>query len=137
MFGRVGCFLAGCCYGRPTSSGWGVVFTDPACDAEPKNVALHPTQLYEAGYLLLILLTILYVRGRRRFFGQLFLLYLMLYAGGRFVLEYFRGDASRGYVVENYISHSQLIAILIIATTLFFYFRLRKRNSLALHPKPI
>lgn len=137
MFGRLGCFMAGCCYGKPTGGGWGVVFTDPACDADPKNVPLYPTQLFEAGYILMVMIILLYLRGRRQFYGQLFLLYLSLYAVGRFVLEYFRGDTSRGYVIDNYISHSQFIAIVILAITLYFYFRLSVKNRLTLHRNPI
>jgi phosphatidylglycerol:prolipoprotein diacylglycerol transferase len=137
IFGRVGCFMAGCCYGEPTHAFWGVVFTDPSCEANPLNTALHPSQLYEAGYIAVVLLIILYLRSRREFYGQLFLTYLILYGAGRFLLEYFRGDASRGYVIENYISHAQFIAIVIVAITAFFYIRLRKRNNLSLHKKPI
>jgi phosphatidylglycerol:prolipoprotein diacylglycerol transferase len=137
IFGRLGCFMAGCCYGQPTLMAWGVTFTDPACDADPKNVPLHPSQLYEAGYIFLVLLVILYFRGRRVFYGQLFLTYLILYAFGRFALEYFRGDASRGYIIDGYLSHSQFIAMVIAAITLYFFVRLSSRNNVALHKKPI
>ena len=47
-FGRIGCFMAGCCYGKPTDSIFGVIFTDATCQAEPLDTPLHPTQLYEA-----------------------------------------------------------------------------------------
>jgi phosphatidylglycerol---prolipoprotein diacylglyceryl transferase len=137
IFGRLGCFLAGCCYGKPTTHGWGVVFDDPACQANPKGVPLHPSQLYESSYILLVLIVILVVRGRRLFYGQLFLLYLMLYAVGRFLLEYLRGDAGRGFIVENLISHSQFIALCILFVSAFFYWRWSKNNKLSLHHKPI
>ncbi len=129
MFGRVGCFLAGCCYGTPTDGVLGVIFTDPLCHAEPKNVPLHPTQLYEAGYIFLVMVVLLFLRTRRKFYGQLFLLYLMLYAVGRSVLEIFRGDEARGYVIKNYVSHSQFIAFLIILTVLYVYSRWSKTNT--------
>jgi phosphatidylglycerol---prolipoprotein diacylglyceryl transferase len=121
MFGRVGCFMAGCCYGKPTSSLIGIVFSDPACQAQPLNTPLFPTQLMEAGFILMVMIVLLYIRGKRQFHGQLFLLYLMLYAAGRFVMEYFRGDAVRGFVIEDYISHSQFMALLIIAVVVYFY----------------
>jgi len=53
--GRIGCFMAGCCYGKPTLTDFGVVFTDTRCQAEPLNTPLHPTQLYEAGLIFCIL----------------------------------------------------------------------------------
>jgi phosphatidylglycerol:prolipoprotein diacylglycerol transferase len=53
VFGRLGCFLAGCCHGKPTDLPWGVVFTDPASLARPLNVPLHPTQLYSSGRFLI------------------------------------------------------------------------------------
>lgn len=129
MFGRIGCFLAGCCYGKVTDSFFGVVFTDPACEAEPKGVAIHPTQLYEAGYILLVMLFLLFMRDRKKFQGQLFLSYLALYAVGRFVLEYFRGDEVRGFLIEGWISHSQAIALGVLATVLIIYRKVQFRSS--------
>ena len=130
MFGRVGCFLAGCCYGLPTASIFGVTFTDPACQAEPKNVALHPTQLYEATYILLVMVVLLFLRARRKFYGQLFLLYLILYAVGRSVLEIFRGDTDRGFIIKDYVSHSQFVAFIIIVVVIFVYVRWARKNPI-------
>lgn len=129
MFGRIGCFLAGCCYGKPTESFFGMTFTDPACYANPKNVPLHPTQLYEAGYIFLVMIGLLLLRNHRRFYGQLFLLYLILYAIGRSVLEIFRGDEERGYIIKDWISHSQFIAFCIIGVALYVYSVWAKRNK--------
>ncbi|HEY9045268.1 MAG TPA: prolipoprotein diacylglyceryl transferase [Ohtaekwangia sp.] len=137
MFGRIGCFLAGCCYGLPTDSPLGVVYTDPACHANPKNTPLHPTQLYESGYIFLVMLVLLFLRGRRRFYGQLFLTYLLLYAIGRYALEFFRGDIERGFIIKDYLSHSQFIAVAIFVVVLYIYNRWSKRNQLSLHKKPI
>jgi phosphatidylglycerol---prolipoprotein diacylglyceryl transferase len=113
MFGRLGCFLAGCCYGLPTQSIFGVIYTDPACYANPKGEALHPTQLYEAGYILMVMIFLLFLRERRKFYGQMFLLYLVLYGIGRVIIEFFRGDEERGYIF-GFISHSQFIALTIV-----------------------
>lgn len=137
MFGRIGCFMAGCCYGKPTDSFLGVTFTNAACQAKPLNTPLHPTQLYEALYILAVMIVILFLRRIKRFYGQLFLTYLILYAIGRFTLEYFRGDTERGFVVENYISHSQFIALMIFAGVLFFYWSWSHRNRVGLHKYPI
>jgi len=131
MFGRIGCFLAGCCYGKPTDSFFGTTFTDPACYADPKNVPLHPTQLYEAGYIFLVMIGLLLLRNRRRFYGQLFLLYLILYAAGRSILEIFRGDEERGYVIKDVVSHSQFIAFGIIVVTVYVYTVWARKNKVA------
>lgn len=137
MFGRVGCFLAGCCYGVTTSSIFGVTYTDEACMAKPLNTPLHPTQLYEATYIFLVMLTLFFLRGRKKFYGQLFLTYLLLYAIGRFVLEYFRGDVGRGFIIKDYISHSQFIALAIFAVVVYVYSRWSKRNQISLHKQAI
>jgi len=137
MFGRIGCFLAGCCYGKPTTSMLGVIFTDPACHAEPKGEPIHPVQLYEAGYILLVLVLLVYMRPKRKFYGQLFLLYLLAYALGRFLLEFFRADLERGFIIEDYLSHSQLVAFVIAAITVWVYMHWSKRNRIDLHKKAI
>lgn len=124
IFGRLGCFMAGCCYGEPTSFGWGVSFTDPVCYAEPLNTPLHPTQLLEALYIFLLMVVLFALKKRRRFYGQLFLTYLMLYAIGRFVLEFLRGDPGRGFVIEDYLSHSQMIALCVLAAVAFVYYKM-------------
>jgi phosphatidylglycerol:prolipoprotein diacylglycerol transferase len=136
MFGRIGCFMAGCCYGKPTSSVFGVTFTNDACQA-PLHASLHPTQLYEALYILVVMIVLIFLRRVRKFYGQLFLTYLMLYAIGRFVLEYFRGDQGRGFIVESYLSNSQFIAILIFVTVLIIYRNWSKRNRVHLYKDPV
>jgi phosphatidylglycerol:prolipoprotein diacylglycerol transferase len=133
-FGRIGCFMAGCCYGLPTDSTFGVVFTSPVCQADPLNTPLHPTQLYEASWILLILVVLLLIKTRRLFEGQLFLIYLMAYAFGRGVIEIFRGDLARGFVIPDILSISQLISLLVIVAALFFY--VRRRNANLHHHKP-
>lgn len=130
MFGRLGCFLAGCCYGKPTDSFFGVTFTDPACMADPKGVPLHPTQLYESIFILFVMIGLLYLRDRKKFNGQLFLTYLIAYGVGRFILEYFRGDVERGFIIENILSHSQFIALVIITIVFYVYIRWSKVHKL-------
>jgi phosphatidylglycerol:prolipoprotein diacylglycerol transferase len=112
--GRLGCFAAGCCYGRPTSVGWAVTFTNPLAAANvgtPLGIPLHPTQLYEAGAELLILIVLLATERRGRPFpGRTFWLYMILYAASRFVVEIYRGDP-RGAVFG--VSTSQFISFLL------------------------
>jgi phosphatidylglycerol:prolipoprotein diacylglycerol transferase len=130
-FGRLGCFGAGCCYGLPTDAFWGVVYEHPLCMAKPLGQPLHPTQLYSAGMILSVLAVLLLVARRKRFHGQLFLLYILLYAAGRAVIENFRGDLHRGFVFDGWLSHSQLISLLLMAGVGGLYFYLWKNRRLA------
>ena len=125
-FGRIGCFNAGCCYGTHTDFFLSVIYTNEKCQA-PLNTSLHPVQLYEATFIFLLLGGLWLLRERKKFNGQLFLLYLMAYAAGRSVLELFRGDESRGYVIEGWLSHSQFISLIVVAFSIFVYFRLKKK----------
>jgi phosphatidylglycerol:prolipoprotein diacylglycerol transferase len=113
--GRIGCFAAGCCYGRSTDVPWAVVFTNPAAAANvgtPLGVPLHPTQLYEAGAELLILVLLLATeRKGRPFAGRTFWAYMFLYAVSRYVIEIYRGDP-RGTVFDVF-STSQFISVLL------------------------
>jgi phosphatidylglycerol:prolipoprotein diacylglycerol transferase len=128
MFGRIGCFFAGCCYGKTTQGPLGVTFTHEACQA-PLNTPLIPTQLLEAGFIFLVMISLLIIKSRyQKFYGQLFLLYLILYAIGRSVLEIFRGDVARGFIIGGYLSHSQFIALLVVIVTGFVYVRWSKKN---------
>ena len=84
-FGRVGCFLNGCCYGTTCQLPWAVQF--PSLPAP-----VHPVQLYEAFFTLGLARFLIWLQSRRRFPGQITFLYLMIYPAGRFLLEFFRGD---------------------------------------------
>lgn len=112
--GRLGCFAAGCCYGRPTNVPWAVVFTNPKAAANvgtPLGIPLHPTQLYEAGAELLILVILLSTEKKGRpFAGRTFWLYMLLYAISRYVIEIYRGDP-RGTVFG--FSTSQFISLIL------------------------
>lgn len=129
VFGRLGCFMAGCCYGIPTNSNYGVVFRDPDSLARPLNTPLHPTQLYSAFLILLILVTIFILKRKQRFDGQIFLTYLIIYSIGRSVIEIFRGDVSRGFIIDNILSHSQFISLIILSISIYFYVKLNKKST--------
>lgn len=129
-FGRIGCFNAGCCYGLPTDHSLAVTFTNTACQANPLNIPLHPTQLYEAAFIFSILIFLLIQKKYKRFDGQQFLLYLILYAIGRSVLETLRGDLDRGFVVGNWLSNSQFISLLVILGAIYFYVKLNRKATL-------
>ncbi len=89
--GRLGCFSAGCCYGKPCQLPWAVTFTNPHSLA-PLGIPLHPTQLYHALANLLIFLVLIWLYPKRRFKGEIFFVYLFLYGLARFAIEFFRGD---------------------------------------------
>lgn len=109
-FGRIGCFLAGCCYGRETDSCIGVVFTHSSF--APNNVKLLPTQLImSAGDFIIAVILLLYAK-KQRMRGKVGALYLMLYSVGRFLVEFLRND-DRGAVGN--LSTSQFIAIFVFA----------------------
>ncbi|MFH1777416.1 MAG: prolipoprotein diacylglyceryl transferase [Candidatus Omnitrophota bacterium] len=125
-FGRIGCFFNGCCYGRPTDFFLGITF--------PTSMGkVHPTQLYSSAILILLFLVLRYLRAHKRFNGQVFLSYLILYALARFILEFFRGD---NFPVFLQLSIAQLISIMIISTSIFIYSLLRKRHRNCLKTIP-
>ncbi len=121
--GRLGCFAAGCCYGRPTDSIFGVTFTRPDSLA-PLGIPLHPTQLYEsAGIFLLFGLLLAAERMPKIKRGDSTAFYLIGYGVVRFLIEFFRGD-DRGPIAAGF-SPSQLISIVLVLTgvILFLYDR--------------
>ena len=113
-FGRIGCFAAGCCYGRPTTMPWGVTFTNPLAAefvGTPLNVKLHPTELYEFVAEVINFCVLYWLSKRKKFEGQIIGLYLILYGVARYVIEFFRGDPGRGMVFGGFMSGTQLIAL--------------------------
>lgn len=129
-FGRIGCFMSGCCHGKPTDSFFSVIFTNPVCQAEPLNTPLHPTQLYESAFIFSLMGILLLIKGRKKFDGQLFLIYLIVYSIGRSLLEILRGDEERGFLIEGILSHSQFISLGVISIAIYFYVKLRRKGKL-------
>jgi phosphatidylglycerol:prolipoprotein diacylglycerol transferase len=121
---RIGCFLAGCCYGSHYTGPGSVIFTDPRSVA-PLNAPIHPTQLYEAFFLFALGIGVNLLYWRKRFDGQVMLVYLLCYAVGRSVIETFRGDASRGYflpeVLGELLTYSQGFSIVMAAIAILVF----------------
>jgi len=131
--GRVGCFLAGCCWGTPTQLRLGVTFTSDLAHSiagVPLHLRLHPTQLYESALVLLSIPFLMWLRKRKSFQGEAILAYVLYYAVARFFLEFFRGDP-RGYYFNDLLSTSQLISLLIIPAVTIFMVGLRKQATIS------
>ena len=114
--GRWGCFFAGCCYGSPTNLPWGMVFPDvPLCAG---GVRIHPWPIYASFADLAIFAVLLLLFRRRAYSGRVFLWYVMLYAVVRGLLEFLRGDVTRGLYFGGTVSLSQIIAVAAFAAAL-------------------
>ncbi len=144
LFGRLGCLAAGCCWGKPTDLSWGIQFPRrsmvfhqhleqglvSAHDA--LSLPVHPTQLYDASYGLLLFLTLSWIRAHKRYHGQVFAWWLFLYPLLRSLVELFRGDSERGFVTRvvweplnsflglpagsvTFLSTSQFISLIVMA----------------------
>ncbi len=136
VVGRMGCFFAGCCWGKPTDVPWAITFTNPFAAANvgtPLNVPLHPTQLYEAGAEAIILGLLLATERRGRTYpGRTFWLYMLLYAISRFIIEFYRNDP-RGSVLM--FSTSQFISLLLAPLAIVMLVVLGRRGTPA--PKQV
>lgn len=106
-FGRLGCFLAGCCYGKVTTSRFSLVF--PESSYAPSGIPLIPTQLISSFLDFIHFFVLVFLSKRVKSDGQIAGFYLVFYSGGRFILEFFRGDIARGSI--GVLSTSQFIAI--------------------------
>jgi phosphatidylglycerol:prolipoprotein diacylglycerol transferase len=117
VVGRVGCILNGCCYGTETSLPWGIVYTKEssygyaASQALPEGMGLHPTQLYEIIYLLIIFGVLLQLRGRFKPDSSLFLIYLSLYSLWRIGIDFLREGTPFLFGLHQ----AQVIGIIVLA----------------------
>jgi len=149
FLGRLGCFAAGCCWGRPCDAGlpWGARFPPESLAYQSfemreggarflahdhLTVPLHPTQLYEAGgELLLFALLVLWVRPQKRFHGQALAFWLMAYAVLRTTVETFRGDVERGVVAGLGVGQWTSLGIFAVGAAVWVLARKSARAALA------
>ncbi len=124
--GRLGCFAAGCCFGKPTALPWGVTFTDPEAArlaGTPLGVPLHPTQLYEVAAEFLNFLLLVWLGGRQRFGGEILGTYFILYGTERGVIEFFRGDPGRTMMFHGTVSLMQVVSVGLVLSGCFLWWR--------------
>jgi len=115
--GRIGCFSAGCCYGKPTHHFWGITFTNPLANlvsGTPLNVPLEPTQLFESAVEFVNFVILLWLLKRKKFEGEVIGTYLALYGIARFFLEFIRDDPERGSMFGGAITGTQFISICLV-----------------------
>jgi phosphatidylglycerol:prolipoprotein diacylglycerol transferase len=142
-FGRQGCFSAGCCWGKETTLPWGVHFTEaghdytgvPTFGPDGRALYLHPTQLYESFFMLAVFALLLYLHKKKRFDGQVFIAYMIIYSCFRFLIEFIRDDPRGdlfGLSTITGLSTSQMISLVVAAGALaFMIFRHRSSGRAA------
>ena len=124
-FGRIGCFMAGCCYGRETASFIGVTF--PEGGLAPAGIKLIPTQLIEAVIDIFILIAVIIVLNKEKLRVYALPFYIITYSIMRFILEFFRGDPDRGFI--GILSVSQCISILLIVISVVYIVKQKSLNK--------
>ncbi len=141
FFGRQGCFSAGCCWGKETALPWGVHFSQqghentgvPLFGPDGHELFLHPTQLYESFTMLAVFVLLYYLHGKKKFDGQILILYGFIYSTFRFLIEFVRDDPRGdmfGITSATGLSTSQIIALIVaIGSGIFLYLRTKKANA--------
>jgi phosphatidylglycerol:prolipoprotein diacylglycerol transferase len=134
FLGRLGCFSAGCCWGKPTDLPWGVKFSELGhqITGVPIDHYLHPTQLYESFSMLLVFGFLLWWHKRKQFDGQVILFYAVLYSAIRFVVEFFRDDPRGdifGLTTLTGLSTSQMVSVVVGICAVVLLFRKWRRPS--------
>jgi phosphatidylglycerol:prolipoprotein diacylglycerol transferase len=137
-FGRQGCFSAGCCWGKATTLPWGVHFTHagheytgvPIVYPDGSDMYLHPTQLYESFLMLAVFGLLYYLHRKKKFNGQILILYGIIYSIIRFSIEFIRDDPRGdlfGFTSATGLSTSQGVSLIVAITSIvFLIWRLKK-----------
>jgi phosphatidylglycerol:prolipoprotein diacylglycerol transferase len=120
VFGRFGCLMTGCCYGRPTNLPWAIHFP---LEHWTRGVGVHPTQIYEALLNALLYLGLMALYRRKRFDGQIFAAYLIGYAVLRAFVESFRGDYPT-YYWGGHVTPAQFVSVGILAAGFLLFWKL-------------
>ena len=129
FFGRFGCLMNGCCYGRPSSVPWAIKFPE---GHETGGLHVHPTQIYESLLSLALFGGLAWLYRRKRFDGQVFATYLMCYAVLRSIVEIFRGDYP-AYYFGGHVTPAHLISVVIFGAGLVLFAVLSRQRTV---PRP-
>jgi len=124
---KIGCFMAGCCYGRFCSLPWALKFPH-------LSQSVHPTQLYESGFNFFNFIFLAYMLKKKKFDGQIICYNIFINSTIRFLVEYFRGDPGRGYLLHGEsaytsLSVSQLIGLIGLVVGVVLYNILKRKNQ--------
>ncbi len=124
--GRLGCIAAGCCYGKPAPAWFPLSFVYPSGPnaLAPAGIELYPVQLFESLAEGLIFLFLIWFRKKKKFEGEVFLLYIIIYPVLRAILEIFRGDEIRGFVIDGVLSTSQFIGMIWVVIATFVWLKI-------------
>jgi phosphatidylglycerol:prolipoprotein diacylglycerol transferase len=128
VFGRIGCLMNGCCFGRACELPWAITFPANSNGSPPSGVPLHPTQIYDSLLNLALYAGLAALYRRKKFDGQVFAAYLMCYAVTRSLVEAFRGDYSAAHRHAG-LTPAHLVSIGIFATGITLFFFLRQRTA--------
>ncbi|MEE8328568.1 MAG: prolipoprotein diacylglyceryl transferase, partial [Thermodesulfovibrionia bacterium] len=126
--GRIGCFSAGCCYGKPTDLPWGITFNDPNSMAIT-GIPLHPTQLYESFAEFGIFIFLMVLRKHKGFDGQIMWTYVLLYSAARFIIEFVRGDRIRGFIYGDFSIAQGISVVLFLVALIFLLYNRREKTE--------
>jgi phosphatidylglycerol:prolipoprotein diacylglycerol transferase len=129
VFGRIGCLLNGCCYGRACSLPWAITFP-PGHETHPVNqpgTPVHPTEIYDVLLNLALYAGLAWLFRRKKFDGQIIALYLVGYAVCRFIVEFFRGDYPPDHIHAGLFTSAQLLSLPILVAGVALALILRSR----------
>ena len=137
--GRIGCFAAGCFWGKPTHMPWGIVFTSPLAAqlvGTPLHVPLWPTELIEAGAEFLNFLFLIWLGRKQKFSGELLAAWMILYGVERGLIEFVRNDPGRGMMFGGAVSFMQFVSLgmILFGSWLFLRNRSAKLPAVAAAP---
>jgi len=131
FFVRVGCFLTGCCYGKPTNFPISLTFSDPGSTAYYyyPSTPLHATQAYNMVNAVIMFFVLYLIYRKRKFFGQVTSCFLIYYGVTRFFIEFLRGDADRGVYFNDMISTGQIVMVIAFVAGIIMYHLTKKRSK--------
>jgi len=113
--GRLGCLMSGCCYGKPSDLPWAMMYPEsPYIPSEIAGKRVHPSAIYEMIAAFAIAVMLVYLERHKKRDGQIFWSFFLLYGLARFILEFWRGDAVRGFIIPDVMSVSQGISVLTV-----------------------